>query len=183
MSATKKSDLLNDLIALSDDLRRAQERTIVARQGYEAALDEERDIETRFNATRATIERALVEQARPAEPKKPLAAKPPAPKRPPAPSMPPLPKPPVDEDAADDDASDGVRPSFMELIRRFPVEGDVGMPDLRAWFAGMNDGALNGRLAKCKKRGLIESAAWGRYRLTEAGRKVQTQRLQLVGGN
>ena len=72
-----------------------------------------------------------------------------------------------------------VRPSFRELILAFPEDGDTGHEEVGKTL-GLKYSAVNSRLHKAKKAGLVESAGWGRYRLTDAGKAARGQRLQLV---
>ncbi len=74
-----------------------------------------------------------------------------------------------------------VRPSLRELVLAFPKDGDTGHEEIGKTL-GLNYSAVNSRLHKAKKAGLVESAGWGRYRLTDAGKQARGQRLQLVPG-
>lgn len=76
---------------------------------------------------------------------------------------------------------DGILQSLWELLLTIPADGDADMDVFRDRFP-LSDGAINGRIAKAKKRGYVETAGWGRYKLTEAGRSlVARSGLRLIG--
>ena len=75
----------------------------------------------------------------------------------------------------------GVTQSIWELILVIPRDGDVSMDDLREKF-NITDAAINNRVTKAKKAGFVGSAGWGRYCLTDKGKKLQEQRLRVVNG-
>ena len=69
----------------------------------------------------------------------------------------------------------GVLPSVWELLLITPMDGSISMDDLRSAFE-LTDAALNNRVAKAKKAGLMETAGWGRYQLTVKGKALREQR-------
>lgn len=74
---------------------------------------------------------------------------------------------------------DGIRPSFWTVVLVIPKDGEIPLEDLRRAL-GLSESSLNNRISKMKAADLIESAGWGRYKLTEKGRRFLVQRLQIV---
>jgi len=67
-------------------------------------------------------------------------------------------------------------PSIRETILAFPQDGsDTGLAELREKFGFLSDGAINTRLQKAKKAGLMEMVSWGRYKLTEEGERLSNK--------
>lgn len=77
---------------------------------------------------------------------------------------------------------DGIRESFWVVVLAIPRDGETTMEDLRRTL-GLSESSLNNRVSKMKNADLIESAGWGRYKLTEKGRWFVGQRLQVVSNN
>ena len=73
----------------------------------------------------------------------------------------------------------GVRMSLWELIVAIPLEGAAALVDLREAL-GLSEGALGSRVTQAKTIGLIEGSGWGRYQLTEEGRKLRQGGLRVV---
>jgi len=188
----RNTDLLASYDLLRDRLREAEARSAVALTAYENACMDVEMLEAEVKEAREAIEAAMAgsrAEAAPSTPARgatgndvpgrpgPKASGPPlgmpsmATLRPPSPSPVPAAAPePI-----------GVRPSFWDLLLLIPLDGDVGMPDLRERFPNLTEGAINTRVTKAKKAGLVESAGWGRYRLTTAGRSARSQRLHVIG--
>jgi hypothetical protein len=162
--AAMTHDLLTEYDRLRELVQDAEDQTAKAKGRYESALGKQKALEKQQEAVRVEIERALS-----------IADEPPAPgakaKRPDIKTKPPQ------------DSGHGVRPSYLEVIHVIPRDGDVKMDDLRKALPGLLDGALNTRVAKMKKAGLLESGGWGRYQLTDEGRKHHGQRLRVVAEN
>lgn len=65
-----------------------------------------------------------------------------------------------------------VRPSIKATLQEFPKDGSsIAVADLRKKF-DLSDGALNTRIQKAKKAGLVERAGWGQYKLTPEGKRL-----------
>ncbi len=73
----------------------------------------------------------------------------------------------------------GVRASVWAIVLVRPREGDLTVEAMRDAL-GLSTSALNTRLVIAKGKGWVESAGWGRCRLTDAGRVLQGQRLKIV---
>ncbi len=108
--------------------------------------------------------------ARPAEPA-PAAVPQAEPERPPAPTLPPPPP------AAP--GSKALRSSVWAVIHAIPLDGDIRLENLRDTLQ-LTQAALNMRIIRAKRAGLIETAGWGSYRLTPEGRALRGRRLQVV---
>lgn len=89
-----------------------------------------------------------------------------------------------------DQTARGVTPAAASRLNRsvratvefFPRDGsDLALADLRQHFK-LSEGAINTRIGKAKKQGLVESAGWGRYRLTEKGIRALSG-LRVVAAN
>jgi len=82
-----------------------------------------------------------------------------------------------------------VRQSYWDLMVLIPKDGDIGMEEVRNSFMGpdgvvrLSRKAINTRLSKAKRAGLIETAGWGRYKLTEKGKRLMWPPLAVVPGS
>jgi len=157
-------DLLDRYDRLREQVQDARFCTDTAKTRYDEARAKQRALEKKLDAARADIKRAIEianDAPRPRRKEKAPRPEAPPPRSPPAP--------------------EGIRLSFWELLLAVPPDGDVEMADLRAAFPDLNDGAINTRVTKAKKAGLLESASYGRHRLTAKARKiVGRQHLQVV---
>ena len=171
------SELLNEYDKLRERLREAQDRAAVARARHEEALQAQRAIEDRLIEVRTAIARAIDIADEPPtmiavnpEPADRLDVSTPKERAQPTTSAP-------TPSAANPIK---VSPSLKELIFAFPRDNDTGHEALREVLGGLAYAATHTRIHKAKKRGLVESAGWGRYRLTETGRNIYDQRLRLL---
>ena len=71
------------------------------------------------------------------------------------------------------------RPSIRATVRVIPLDGDIGTAQIREAL-GLSEGATHTRLTKAKRAGLVVSAGWGRYKLTEEGKKIHGPVLKAV---
>jgi len=79
-------------------------------------------------------------------------------------------------------AAPRINRSVKATVEAFPRDGsDIGLADLRAHF-NLSEGAINTRVQKAKRQGLVESSRWGRYRLTEKGLRAVSG-LRVVAAN
>ena len=76
-------------------------------------------------------------------------------------------------------ATPGLRPSIRQTVRAIPRDSDIGTAEVREAL-GLSEGATYTRIQKAKRAGLVESAGWGRYKLTEEGKKLHGPVLQAV---
>ena len=76
-------------------------------------------------------------------------------------------------------APPGVRLSLWELLVAIPLDGAAPLADLRDAL-NLSEGALGSRVTQAKTVGYIEGAGWGRYQLTEQGRKLRQGGLRVV---
>lgn len=148
-------------------------KTAAAKAAYDAALSEEKAVEHEFVATREALDALLGSAAGtrgdPTDASgtdvldEMLGTKPSdsgiAPE-----AIPPAPH--------------GVRPSFWELVY-IMRNGEIDKGKIRDRLK-VSDSALATRIQKAKKAGVIETAGWGRYRLTEEGRKIVSPGLRVV---
>jgi len=149
----------------------AKARTARAKAKYDQARTDEQAVEHELEATRNALDKALAGAEIAAEidallsdskPKKATKAKP-------KPSgTPPLRVPPL-----------RVPPFLLELCEAFPMGSTITVAELREALA-LRDSALNTRLQKAKKLGLIERVAQATYALTTAGTAAVGRRLQAV---
>lgn len=65
-----------------------------------------------------------------------------------------------------------IQPNHLEVLAAFPLDGALRFSDLEAALE-VEGSALRSRIGKLKKMGLLESAGWGQYRLSEEGRKAR----------
>lgn len=144
----------------------AKARTARAKAKYDQARTDEQVVEHELEATRNALDKALAGAEIAAEidallsdstPKKATKAKP----KPSGTS--PL----------------RVPPFLLELCEAFPMGGTITVAELREALA-LRDSALNTRLQKAKKLGLIERVAQATYALTTAGTAAVGRRLQAV---
>jgi len=72
-----------------------------------------------------------------------------------------------------------VPPALQELIDGFPLNDTIKKADLGKAL-GLKDTVVHTRLQKAKKAGLVESAGWGVYQLSDDGKKARGTKLQAV---
>ncbi len=70
-------------------------------------------------------------------------------------------------------------PSIQQVVFAIPLNGEISKPDL-CQKLGMKESVVHTRVQKGKKLDLIESAGWGKYKLTDAGRKLRGTTLKAV---
>ena len=132
-----------DYDRLHEKLYEAKQRTSEAKIRYDEMLDKQEAIERELNAVGDALDRAVAVAGQP-----PIVAAPP------------------------ENLPEGITPSIGETVFALPRDGsDIGADELREKL-GLSQGGLNARIQKAKRRGLIESAAWGRYRLTSDGKRM-----------
>lgn len=86
---------------------------------------------------------------------------------------------PTKAEPSDDVDRSELRPSIRDTVEAFPVDGDVKVAELKK-LLNLSEGAVNTRLKLCRKEGLVDRVEWGRYALTEKGKKVRAPRLHAV---
>ena len=154
-------DPLSHYDLLQERLRIAKAETATARDRYNTAVAEEQSAERDLITTRQVLVQKITNAPSGQRPPKLVVSEPSEP------------------DGTDDPSPTGVQRSLRELIIAFPREAHVGVDDLQEHFK-ITKGALNTRIMKAKRAGLVESAGWGRYKLTPEGQKVQDNRLKIV---
>ena len=165
--------------ALSDRLTVARERTFTLRTELEAATAEEQALAAEVACTETVIARALSLYKRttdldiedllglkdgkspePADASKVAESR-------------------DSEEDSTPEPPGGIRPSFYQMLLLIPIDGHVTKDALRAGL-NISNGALTTRIAKAKQAGLIETAGWGEYRLTQKAKDLMAPRLRVV---
>jgi hypothetical protein len=164
-------------------LREAEEELARAAEKREEALREYEDVAQTFRAGASTIHLMLDTELRAPEqmPAPPGLVVPPAARLPAfvnrvAPALASAAAPPP---SAPPQGAPGFSRAVWELVRALPEEGEVRLETLRESM-GLTQSALNMRVMRAKKLGLIESGGWSIYRLTARGRDARGRRLQVV---
>jgi len=186
MLASMASDLLTTYDNAMVKLATAKAETAAAKAHYDDALDRERKAEADLADARAALQRAIGRGHGPTPTPGPSAGDGAG-----GSASDGSPPPPASDGSTSDAPSGatapppppGVRKSLWELVLAIPRDGDVDMDDLRVKFNSITDAAINNRVTKAKKAGLVESAGWGRYALTDKGRKLLGQRFTVVNGD
>ncbi len=150
-----ETNLLAQYDKQQEKVRLALEAESDAKGVYDKAVDARRAEEAELHRLRSVLERAISAVDPDHLETRPLSS-------PPAP---------IEQSPA----PDGVRQSLWELLLCIPVDGDVEMDTFRERFK-ISDGAINSRIAKAKKRKYIETAGWGRYKLTDKGKELVERR-------
>jgi len=157
------TELLEQYDEQRERVRVAEEAEAKAKAVYDKAKDARKAAEAELHLLRSRLERAISgagsgggEDPSDAQDDSALSA--------PKPVEPTTPPPP-----------DGIRQSLWELLLTIPPDGDVDMDVLRERF-DLSDGAISSRVSKAKKRKYVESAGWGRYKLTEKGKELVERR-------
>lgn len=149
---------------LVSELTKAKRETLEARRRYDTAKAKQESLEAEMEITREHIDEILWA----AEPPKQAAPAQDAPvpevrDAKPEPVAPPF----------------GHRPSIRATVRAIPKDGDITTAEIREAL-GLSEGATYTRIQKAKKAGLVESAGWGKYKLTEEGKKIHVPVLKAV---
>ncbi len=160
-----------DLLTRYDHLKVLHQKTLDRIAALKRSLSEEQGKQKRYwkelKQVRAELDRRLADvEASEAPSQAPQAD---VPVESPAPEEKPVP------------ASLGHRPSIRETVRAIPRDGEIGTAELRETL-GLSEGATYTRIQKAKRAGLVESAGWGKYKLTEEGKKLHGPVLKAVPG-
>lgn len=70
--------------------------------------------------------------------------------------------------------------NFQEVLEALPANDILNHAQLRAKLPGLSDHVIRSRIGKCKQCGLIDSAGWGLYRLSETAKRALQRSLCVV---
>jgi|APSaa5957512622_1039677.scaffolds.fasta_scaffold56106_2 hypothetical protein len=148
-----------------EKVRKAKKHTMETKAHFDDAVSEQRTAENELKALRKTIDQLLSSAIQ--SPKVSCGT----------------PAPDTSKQELVSSTDVGVNPSVKAIILLVPRDGEISRKELAAKLA-IADTALNNRIQKAKKIGLLESAGWGLYQLTDDGKKAYDQsngqRLKLV---